>query len=651
MLCLVRGSRFLALGFVGLGLIGLGGCGDDGGTTAAECNPLGTSGCVLPWPSAIYQHEDSASPTGFRLDLPIGALPVNENGIEIGTEWINRRTGFSPMSQILLTFPGGVDGSNLVSHADMAASLTDASPTVIVDMATGARVAHFAEVDANELERPDEQVLYLRPAVRLAGGRRYAVAIRRSLRGRLGELPIAPAFRAMLDGKASGHARLDAVRGRYPEVFAALEAAGVPRIDLVVAFDFVTSDDDAMIADGLAARDAALAVVGDAEAVAYTITSDEPNPEAGIARIVRLDYTTPQIADLKGAGFHRDGTGKVTVMGSTTAAASIVIPTCAAPTTKASIAIYGHGFFGGLDESTGSYIRQLARTNCTVVVGGVWRGMSAPEVDDAVLALSDLNKLPGFTEGIWQGMVDFMTLTRLAKGKLAREVMVDPQAPTQSIVDPARTWFHGISQGHILGSTLFAYDPTLTRGVLEVGGANWAVMFERSNNWAAFSLPLKGSYGGVMASVILQQVVEMAFELVDGATVAPRLLTGGVPGTPPKQWLQLMSVGDCAVPNLASEYQARSVGLPLLGPAVKTPYGLTPTPGPLSSAFVIMDESPQPLPPTTNEIFTFDNVAHENLRRRAATLQQIQRFVEAGVIENFCTGPCDCAAGNCGPLP
>ena len=630
-----------------LALVSVVGCGDDGPSSSADCNPLGTTGCALPWPSSIYERADSSSPTGVRLDMPTGALPVNVDGVAIGTDWINQRTGFSPMSQILLTFPGGVDDSNLVFHDDIAASVTDASPTVIVDLTTGARVAHFAEVDVNEQANLDQQVLYLRPAVRLRGGTRYAVAIRKTLGGRTGPLPISPAFQAMLDGRPSGHARLDAVRGRYPEVFAALEAAGVPRTDLVVAFEFVTADDDAMIADPLAAREAAMAVVGDAEGVSVTITADDANPDTGIARIVRFDYTTPEVATR--AGFHRDATGQVTVAGSTTAKGSIVIPTCATATTRASLAIYGHGFFGGLDESTGSYIRQLARTNCVVVVGGVWRGMSSDETDDVLLALNDLNKLPAFGEHIWQGIVDFMTLTQLARGKLARDVVVDAQQ--QSIVDPARTWFHGISQGHILGSTLFAYDPTLTRGVLEVGGANWAVMFERSNNWAVFSLPLKGAYDGVMASVILQQVVEMGLELADGGTIAPRVLHGGVPGTPAKQLLQLMSMGDCAVPNLASEYQARSLGIPLLGPTVKTPYGFTATPGPLPSAFVIMNESPTPLPPSTNETFMYDNVAHENPRRRAATLQQVQRFVETGVVDNFCTGACDCAAGNCGALP
>lgn len=628
------------------------GCGDDGGSSVPpECNALGTTGCVLPWPSAVYERTDADSPTGFRLDLPPGALPSNFDGIAIDPAPINARTGFSPMTQILLTFPGGVDGSNLVPFDDIGASLTDASPTVLVDMSTGERVAHFAELDVNELDRLDEQILYLRPAARLKGNTRYAVAIRRSLRGLAGDLPSPDGFRAIARGERSGHARLDAVADRFPAVFDALAAAGVPKDDLVVAFDFDTADDASLIADPLAARDAAMAAVGDASGVTYTITSDAVDPEPGIARILRFEYTTPEIADLAGGtGFHRGGDGQVVVAGTTTTTASVVIPSCATAANRAGIVIYGHGFFGGLDESTGGYIRSFAKATCNVVVGGLWRGMSADDVADAVLALNDLNRMPGFGERIWQGMVDFMTLAKLAKTKLASELLVD--ATSTSIVDPARIWYYGISQGHILGSTFYAYDPTLTRGVLGVGGANWSIMFERSNNWAAYSLPLKGAYGGVMSSIILQQLIEMGLELVDGATPAPALRAGGLPGAAPnKQYLQQMSMGDCAVPNLASEYQARTLGFPLLGPAVKTPYGFTPTDGPISgSAFVIMNESPTPLPPATNETFNYDNVAHENLRRRQATIDQIIRFTTTGETVNFCTGPCDCQAGNCGPL-
>jgi hypothetical protein len=553
----IRGMRRLVL------LVSLVACGgDDGGPPIEDgCNPLGTTGCVLPWPSSVYERDDAASPTGVHLDLPLGALPVNFDGIEIDPVHINERTGFSPMSQILLTFPGGVDGANLVGYDRIEASLTDDSPTVIVDMTTGERVAHFAEVDVNEIDKPEERMLYLRPAARLAGNTRYAVGIRTSLVGLAGPLESTAAFRKLRDGGKSGNARLDA---RMPATLAALAAAGIPSSDLVLAFDFTTADDASLIADPLAARDAAMAVVGDAESVPYTIKSDTPNPSDGIARILRFDYTTPQIADPKGVtGFHRDASGKVVVNGTTTTTASIIIPSCATAANKAGIIIYGHGFFGGLDESTGNYLRSVAKVTCSVVVGGIWRGMSSEDVADAVLALNDLNKMHGFGQRVWQGMVDFMTLTKLAKGKLARELLVDNTAT--SIVDPARIWFYGVSQGHILGSTLYAYDPTLTRAVLSVGGVNWAIMFERANSWAAYSLPLKGAYRGVMNSIILQQVIEMGLELVDGGTVAPQIRAGGLPGAAPnKQYLQQMSMGDCSVPNLASEYQARSLGWPLL---------------------------------------------------------------------------------------
>src|SRR5262245_50140659 len=249
-------------------LVLLAACGGGGGDTPEECNPLGTSGCVLPWPSSMYMRADPASATGYRLDLPLGALPGNVDGIEIDPAWINERTGFSPMSQILLTFPGGVDATSLVFWDNMEASTTDASPTVLLDMSTGERVPHFAEVDVNETIHFDDQILYIRPAARLHGNTRYAVAVRTSLHRQDGSpLAISPAFAKLRDGERAGHARLDAVADRFPEIFSALEASGVPRAELVVAFDFVTADDQSLVADPTAARDAALAAVGDGAGV------------------------------------------------------------------------------------------------------------------------------------------------------------------------------------------------------------------------------------------------------------------------------------------------------------------------------------------------------------------------------------------------
>ncbi len=617
----------------------------------AECNPLGGASCVTPWPSSVYLRADATSPTGVRLDLTLGAVPANVDGIELDPTPLARRTGFSPAAQIFTAFPGGVDDANLVFHDDIAASLTDASPTVIVDMETGERVAHFAELDANARMQYDQQALYIRPVQRLEGGRRYAVGVRKSLLARGGgALPVPPGFQAVLDGAVTDHARLEEIRPQLEEAIAALGTAGVPSTDLVVAWDFITADDASVLADTGAARDAALAAMGDEAAdVAYRVVVDQaPYPDdVAIARRVIIEYDVPAVAD--DDGLIRDGSGTPIVSGTSTATAVLMIPACATAANKAGILIFGHGFFGNTEEAQGGVLRRVARDLCMVVVGGVWRGMSSDDLAFAFGALNDGNKGLAFGERIVQGIVDFIALEQLARGKLATEVLIDDA--DASIVDPSRAYFYGISQGHILGTTFFAWDPHLTRGVFHVGGAGWGMLFERSTNWVTFNLGLSGAYDDPLDRVVMQQMMQMAFDYTEPAHVSALALRGGLPGTPAKQYLLQMSVGDAQVTNLASQLQARTMGLPLLAPALDVPFGLEETEGPLASGFVMFTEEPTPLPPVTNMLNGEGNSAHGDLRRRQAVVDQIGTFLATGEIVHTCgtDTACNCAQGACGP--
>ncbi len=623
--------------------------------TPANCNPLGAGqGCALPWPSSIYQVEDATSPTGVRLALPIGAIPANVDGVDLDVAPYNERTGFSPLTNLLVTFPGGVDGAALPGWDEMEASLAAGSPTVIIDADSGERVAHFAEVDANIVAGSyDDQAIYLRPAARLQGGHRYIAAITTTLKGRDGgELARSPGFQALVDGTVTDHALLEAMRPRYADIFATLTTAGIPTTDLVVAWDFVTADDDSLIVDQRSARDAALAAGGAAaENITYAVTLDESpdSRDAGLSRRLHLDMDVPLIADE--AGFFRDGAGNVEARGTRSEPVIIMVPACATAATPAGIVIFGHGFFGDLSESEGSYMRRFAKDSCNVIVGGMWRGMSIDDQGAATLTLNDLNRARPFAENVWQGITSIMNLTALAKFRLPTELLVDVDG--NSIVDAARTTYYGISQGAILGATLFPWDPNLELGALHVGGANWAILFERSTKWAQYGEPLKGAYDGELPSVIMQQVLTMAFEIIDGATLTPWLADGSLdPALPPKRYLQHMSVGDALVTSLSSLYWTRSAGLPVLSPgSTYVPFGLTTTGDGAANALVIMDEHPSPLPPATNFLNGEDNEAHENIRRRTATVEQVTSFLLDEPIVNTCVGDCDCAAGNCGIIP
>ena len=610
------------------------------------CNPLQGGACLAPWPVSSYLVADAASPTGVVLQLPPGAVPPGNGGTAFDPAHVNGRSGYSPATQIVAHFGVPLDGATLAGPGAIAASLTPASPTAIVDATTGALVAHVAEVDANALPNDGaRQALYLRPAARLAGGRRYLVAIKKSLRAADGTALTVPAgFAAIVAGAATDNPRLEALRPSYDDIFAKLAAAGIATDDLLLAWDFTTAADAELRRDLLAARDAAAAFQGAGGAnLAIHDIQIEADPRPGLAKRVFFSFDAPTVRDE--AGLARDGAGRPEVRGTSLARGVALIPTCATAATPAPITIFGHGFFGGIEETGGGYLQSFAVRACRIVIGTDWRGMSNPDSASALIALGNLDKVFGFGERIVQGMIDVEALAALAPTKVAAQVLTD--AGGASVADTtAAITFYGISQGHILGSTLYAIDPTMRRAVLHVGGANWSLLFERSTNWVTLGLPFRGAYPDPLTQTLLQQVVQMGLDVIDPIHWAP--LAGDAAAG--KSFLLYASVEDAQVTNLATFLQARTMGLALAAPAADPPYGLSLATAAPSSGLVIVDEDPMPKPPTTNLLNSANNSAHGDARRRARVMDQIDRFLDDGTIIDACGGVCDCAAGACGPL-
>ena len=79
---------------------------------------------MSPWPSGVFQTEDSSSPTGIRNDIPDETLPLSLDDRRIDPNLVlNKRTGFNPASPIIAAFSTGVDGSNLVNYKNYPASV------------------------------------------------------------------------------------------------------------------------------------------------------------------------------------------------------------------------------------------------------------------------------------------------------------------------------------------------------------------------------------------------------------------------------------------------------------------------------------------------------------------------------------------------
>jgi len=635
-------------------------CGDDNtGTTLdtpAECNPLGGASCITPWPSALYEVEDATTASGFRLQIPTGALPTNIDDVVFDPSVFNQMDGFSSAAPMLVAFPGGIDGSNLVPFSDIGASLTAASPTVVIDMSTGELVEHFAELDAPAAGDPDHQALFIRSIRLLEGSRRYAVAIKKTLKARGGgELPIPEGFAAIVDGTTTNHALLEAARGRYDAIFAALAAHGIAKEDLVTAWDFTTASRESVRSDLLVARDRALDMMGTNGAnLTYSVTSNAPI--SGDTRFVRKivgEFDVPLFLTNDG-GFgpstkmQRDAEGKPMATTMYRAPFTAIVPQCAIDSpTPVPMFIYGHGLLGRAEDQVSSGgTRHASAGVCAVAVGTDMRGMSDRDVPNVVLSLNDPNVGPAVFDSLVQGMVNHVALVQLASGALATELFTkDGTASTATVVDPSKFHYYGISQGGIMGTTVCAIDPKIERCVVQVGAINYSILLERSHDWPQYRTTLEGAFPSPLDQALIVSLMQIQWDRTEPTSVADIIVGDGFPGTPPKSVFMQIAIADDEVSNLGSEYQARTMGIPVLTPSPYVPYGVESSAVPVESGMIIYDFGLGSTIPATNEPPPENNV-HSNIRNKQATIDMMKHFYETGEIQQMCTAEkgCDCAA-------
>jgi hypothetical protein len=154
---------------------------------------------------------------------------------------------------------------------DIAASLDDPAPTIILDLETGERVAHWAELDRSK-EFDENPSLLIHPAAPLRDGKRYVVAVRGLVDASGGPIEPSPAFGSLREGTPSNHPSVEARRDLYQEIFGALEDAGVLKDDLQLAWDFTTASRESNTSWLVHMRDEALEITGE-DGPNYTITS------------------------------------------------------------------------------------------------------------------------------------------------------------------------------------------------------------------------------------------------------------------------------------------------------------------------------------------------------------------------------------------
>jgi hypothetical protein len=231
----------------------------------------------------------------------------------------------------------------------------------------------------------------------------------------------------------------------------------------------------------------------------------------------------------------------------------------------------------------------------------------------------------------------------------APEFKLDGTGP--SVIDPARTYYIGGSLGGIMGNVFMAYDPNITKGVLAVPGGNWSLLFERSNAWHLLMGAAQGAYEDPEVYQLNIAFLGMGMEPYDPITTAEKVIADPLPGVPVKKILIWYAMGDCLVTNIATEMIARTMGIDLLAPAVKTVWGMPPKEGPLVNGVNVYDEHRMPVPSDYNIPPAEDNGTHSGVNRNPSALRQVEQFLLQDQIIQTCGGAtpaaCDCATGAC----
>jgi hypothetical protein len=168
--------------------------------------------------------------------------------------------------------------------------------------------------------------------------------------------------------------------------------------------------------------------------------------------------------------------------------------------------------------------------------------------------------------------------SRRAPGLVSHPLTVRGSLGGRSLIDRRRLFFAGGSQGGIIGGSLTAVAPDFNRAYLGVPGMNYSTLLQRSVDFDDYA---HGIIGGVDTDVGLYDnypdeldrqltlsLVEMLWERGEANGYAHRITDHPFANTPRHRVLIQEAFGDHQVANIATEVEARTIGLPVRAPVL-----------------------------------------------------------------------------------
>lgn len=645
----------------------------------SPCDPIDPSICALPFPSAHFLTEDETTATGLRVDFKPTSMPLNRDGIQGNPKYWNEKDGFSINSPMIVFLPY-VDLEGTVPVDDIGAYEAADAKTVIVNVETGERVPHWVESDATA-PADEVRVTLLRPAKPLEFDTHYVVGFR-NLNDVDGE-PIAPspAFKALRDLEESPNDDVKKRRQAYEEVvFPTLSSAGFPREELQIAWDFHTVSRDATLGKMEAVVDDALAWVDEQDGFDITFTKIEEKDcdaeGAYMAREMEGTFTVP-LYTVTDESWDPDATENNAVLtrgddgmpfrnGTTTAEFLLRVP-CSVVNgadgngpveASAPIVQYGHGLLGDKREIYygGDYLGKVADRYGFLLFSMDWVGFADSDYGSvAIMVAQDPSEFAIIPERSTQGMMQQVLGTRMMITDMVEKAELTFEG--KKVIDPARPYYYGISQGGIMGAALLGVSPDIQRGVLGVGGSPYSLLLPRSKDFDPFFVIFRNKYDDHREIMMLVAgFIQTLWDPVEPGGWMWDLVRDR---ETPKDVLMQVAIYDHQVTTLGAHIQARAYGAYTPKPAVRPIWGVPEKDvgddGMDGPAIVewkysfLPDEPTETVPPGSEEAlegtsFEGEDVPdpHDWVRQEFDAQEQLWHFLETGKVIQTCSKTAGC---------
>jgi hypothetical protein len=612
------------------------------------CSPFNIGlDCGTPFPSVFHTRPDPTSATGVRLNYSAEMVVSPDGPLPVDPAMFNRYDGMSVTAPLLVNLRGDVHPDQLYGLGEEAASVADDAPVLLMHSDTGERVPLMVEMDRNNRDLSGyfgRYALILRPVAPLEPGARYIAALSTALRDVDGDpFPSPPAMDALRDGVITTDAWLEAERQRYEDVvFPRLQQAGWAREDILMAWETQVASDEQSLGPILSMKEAAEADLPNG--VPFEVTDVQIEPNERVAVIVQGRFQPPNFLVDNELQYSDDAYSVALQDGERPAYEfTMAVPRDLPADASVPLVVIGHGIFGRgrqyISGGVSEAVQRTAQQAGIVVIATDFVGLSGGDASLIIdEVLPDIARIRVVTDRLAQSLINNLAMVELARSELQFLPELGRSEANPLLDD--RLYYYGVSLGGIQGTSFVGLHDDVSRAVWAVPGAGWSHMIQRSWHFAEMELVLDLLYPDPLSQLVFITALQNDFDAADPVNLSRRLRQReGFVGVVQE------AVGDCQVPNVATDVLVRAMGAEHLEAAPRPVWGVPTTTGPateglLFTQIVLPDALDGYVPPDENTIPVENNGTHSAIVTTEPALQQVLSLLVDGEVPHPCDGDC-----------